>query len=127
MPTNYDKKRLIGFVYTDGSANIYSFEHDGDDYFSITGDVILAVDDSTITDLTAETGTLPLPPKSVAHIYAAYENTTTTATVGSLWVYRTSGAENISGAADYETYHHHRNSSQYETPPNMMPLVRTVS
>jgi hypothetical protein len=114
MPTNYDKKRLIGFVYTDGSANIYSFEHDGDDYFSITGDVILAVNDSTITDLTAETATLPLPPKSVAHIYAAYENTTTTASVGSLWVYRTSGAENVSGAADYETYHHHRNSSQYD-------------
>ena len=30
MPTDYDKKRLVGYVLTDGSANILNFTQQGD-------------------------------------------------------------------------------------------------
>lgn len=77
MPTNYDYKRLIGAVKTDGSANIIAFTQVGD-YFRYTGDVITDVSDSTITDNTFEVGTLSAPPNSLAHIYANATNTAMT-------------------------------------------------
>ena len=77
MPTDYDYKRLIGAVLTDGSANIIGFTQVGD-YFRYTGDVVQDVSDNTITSLTYETGTLSVPPSSLAHIYAGLGNATTT-------------------------------------------------
>lgn len=35
MPTNYDLKRLIGSVYTDGSSDIYAFIQSGDEFIYI--------------------------------------------------------------------------------------------
>ena len=76
MPTNYDYKRLIGSVLTDGSANIIAFLQSGD-YFRYMGDVIQDLNDNTITDDTFETATLSVPPSSIAHVYFEVINTTT--------------------------------------------------
>jgi hypothetical protein len=78
MPTSYDYKRLIGAVTTeDAAANIIGFTQVGD-YFRYTGDVISDVSDATITSDSYETGTLSVPPSSLAHIYAESSNATTT-------------------------------------------------
>ena len=73
MPTNYDQKRLIGWVRTDGSSNITSFIHSGD-YFRLTGDVYTEVSDGTITNATYETLTLTTPPLCLAHIMGVHLN-----------------------------------------------------
>jgi len=54
LPTNYDQKRLIGWVRTDGSANITAFTQVGD-YFRLTGAVFTEVNDNTLTSDTFET------------------------------------------------------------------------
>lgn len=69
MPASYDQKRLIGFVVTDGSANIVAFTQSGD-YFRFTGDVLTEVSDNTITSATYEAATLSVPPSCIADIYA---------------------------------------------------------
>ena len=66
MPTSYNQKRLIGWVMTDASANIYAFTQSGD-YFRL-GDNALMVNDNTITSNTFEDLTLPIPPLSLAHM-----------------------------------------------------------
>ena len=80
MPADYDYKRLIGAVKTDGDANIIKFEH-SDTYFEYVGDALTAppsdIYDVTITDNTWETGTLSsVPPGCVANIYAELSNPT---------------------------------------------------
>jgi hypothetical protein len=92
MPTDYDKKRLIGAVQTEGSANIVGYLQSGD-YFRYF-DFLAAADivDSTITSLSWETGTLRAPPKSLAMVYAYLANGTSTSPAdGQLWL-RTKGA-----------------------------------
>ena len=76
MPTNYDQKRLIGWVRTDASSNITAFIHSGD-YFRLTGDVYLEVNDNTITGDTFETAAFTTPPLSLTHISAIYTSTGT--------------------------------------------------
>ena len=76
-PTNYDQIRLIGWVRTDASNNITAFTQSGD-YFRLIGTKATDISDSSITDDTYETGTLTVPPLSNAHIYAYYNNPTTT-------------------------------------------------
>jgi hypothetical protein len=90
MPTDYDYKRLIGAVMTDGAANIIAFTQSGD-YFRYTGDVLQDINDSTITSLTYEAGTLSVPPSCLAHIYGMLQNITTASNVGQLNI-RTKGA-----------------------------------
>lgn len=68
MPSNYDRKRLIGAVKTDGSGNIIGFIQNGD-RFTYTGDIITDVNDSTITTDTAKVGTLSVPPNCIADVY----------------------------------------------------------
>ena len=97
MPTNYDVKRLIGSVLSNGSANIYAFTQVGD-YFRYTGDVITDVTDNTITSNTFETATLSVPPSCMAHIYASFTNATSTNTSGVLTV-RTKDAADAAGGA----------------------------
>ena len=75
MPTNYDQKRLIGAVRTDGSANIIAFTQSGD-YFRYTGDIIADVSDATMTADTFETGTLSVPPSCLTHVYGYVSGTT---------------------------------------------------
>jgi hypothetical protein len=90
MPTNYDRKRLIGAVRTDVSADILPYLQVGD-YFRYLS-FSTEISDGTITDATYEDGTLLVPPRSLAHIYAAITNFTSTAAVdGKLWI-RTKGA-----------------------------------
>jgi len=67
MPTDYDQKRLIGAVKTDGSANIIAFTQSGN-YFAYTGDVIADISDAS-TSSSFETDTLSVPPSCLAHIY----------------------------------------------------------
>ena len=101
MPTNYTQKRLIGAVKTDGSANIIGFTQVGD-YFRYTGDIIEDVDDNTITSVTYETGTLSVPPSSLAHIYGYVTNVTTTDSNFRLFI-RTAGAADDTGV-DQEAF-----------------------
>ena len=68
MPTNYDQKRLIGWVMTDGSANIYAFQQSGD-YFRITGLPPEILVDGTITANTYETLITQCPPLCEAALY----------------------------------------------------------
>jgi hypothetical protein len=77
LPTNYDQKRLIGWVLTDASANIITFTQSGD-YFRLTGDIIQLLNDSTITSNTYETLTVTAPPLCIAHIYGNMSNASST-------------------------------------------------
>ncbi len=86
MPTNYDKKRLIGYVVTDEVSNIISFAQNGD-YFRMMGANITDISDGTIANLTEETGTLSVPANCLAQIYGHLTNTTTTGTEGVLWIF----------------------------------------
>ena len=72
MPTNYDYKRLIGCVKTDGSANIIAFTHRGD-YFRYTGDVILDIND-TSTTASFETAVISCPANCLAEVYVGAES-----------------------------------------------------
>lgn len=74
MPTNYDYKRLIGFVRTDGSANILAFTHTLPDLFVFTTPINQG-DDTTITSGALETATLPVPPNSIAWITSRSDDT----------------------------------------------------
>lgn len=76
MPTNYDTKRLIGFVKTDGSFNILPFEQSGDLFWFV--DAVTDVNDATITDDTFETGTFSVPPNSLAYLVMNLSGVTTT-------------------------------------------------
>lgn len=81
MPTNYDKRRLIAAMRTDGSVNVLAYVQSGD-YFRYTGDVIPDVADTDMVSDTWKTGTLSVPPKCVALVYAASENGSTTGGLG---------------------------------------------
>ena len=63
---DYDSKRLIAAVMTDGSANIIPYVQSGDyfAYLDEIGDVV----DTTMTANTFETGTLSVPPSCLANI-----------------------------------------------------------
>ncbi len=83
MPADYDQKRLIGAVYTDGTADIYRFTQSGDEFVYV-GDGVSAIpkpiEDATITSLTWETYTLTsIPPSCKARVSAYVTNITTTA------------------------------------------------
>jgi hypothetical protein len=110
MPTNYDKRRLIAAMRTDGSADILSYLQSGD-YFRYMGDVIQDVLDTSITDAAFEVGTLSVPPKAMAHIYAHLNNNTTTAIDGILSI-RTKGAADQSTA--YEAWQYTVNAGPFE-------------
>jgi hypothetical protein len=77
MPTNYDRKRLIGAIRTDTAVDIIAYTQSGD-YFRYTGEIVSDVNDSTITHNTWETGTLSVPPGALAYIYASVANATST-------------------------------------------------
>lgn len=79
MPTNYNYKRLIGMVRTDGSANIVNYSTmeltgGGLDYLWATP----VVDVNTTEDATANTRVLtgvPTGVKTIANVFHAYTNT----------------------------------------------------
>jgi len=62
MPSGWDLKRLIGCVRTDSSNNIVAFTHRGNRFE--WDESIADVTDSTLTDVTYETGTATVPPNS---------------------------------------------------------------
>jgi len=96
LPTNYDYKRLIGGVYTNGSANILSFIHSGN-YFRYMGDAISEVEDGTMTDEGVETLTFTaVPPLCLAHVYCRVLNGTET-NVQSRVGLRTKGSADATG------------------------------
>jgi len=90
MPTSYNQKRLIGWVRTDGSANILTFTQSGD-YFRLTGVIVQEVYDTTITSLTSEDLTMTTPPLCLAHIYGQTVNGAGSFTVQSVFI-KTKGA-----------------------------------
>ncbi len=73
MPTNYDRKRLIGWVRTDASSNIMQFTQAGD-YFLLLAESPQEFADSTLTHNTFETAALTCPPFTLAHIYGSQSN-----------------------------------------------------
>ena len=98
MPTNYDQKRLIGWVRTDGSSNILSFLQSGD-YFRLQGDVVQEVSDATITANTYETLTMTVPPMSEALCYTGFSNTAETGGSMHVWL-KTKGAADSALSGD---------------------------
>tara|TARA_Y100000310_G_scaffold136910_1_gene135807 strand:- start:2379 stop:3581 length:1203 start_codon:yes stop_codon:yes gene_type:complete len=98
MPTSYDYKRLIGAVVTDSSSDFIPFAHSGI-YFRFLGDVITDITDSSITHNTFETGTLSVPPFSVADVYAHSENDSGATGEGNL-VIKTKGAADVVGRVE---------------------------
>ena len=59
MPTNYDQKRRIGAVLTDGSANILGFSQDGDEFLWDDPPLDIDLDDTLGT--TARTDVVSVP------------------------------------------------------------------
>lgn len=92
LPSGYDKKRRIGAVLTNGSANIIGFLQSGD-YMRLTGDIPTVVSDNTITNDTFETTTVKCPPLALAHIYGALSNSSGTSTQGHLAIRAKDAAE----------------------------------
>jgi hypothetical protein len=85
MPTDYDRKRLIGAIKTDATPDILPYTQVGD-YFRYTTP-IQDVNDTTITDDTYEEAAVSVPPSGIAHIYGNLANTTTTSLIdGRLWI-----------------------------------------
>lgn len=68
LPTGFSKYRRIGALRTDASNNLDYVEHRGIDFFF--GAHILDVNDSSMTENTYETGTLSVPPNSMAFGHA---------------------------------------------------------
>lgn len=91
MPTSYDFKRLIGAVHTDGGSDIIAFTQQGDFFRYL--DPIVDVNDNTIVDDTFETGTLSVPPSSLAHVYASGLNSGTTAFSSAVFLRPVGGAD----------------------------------
>ncbi len=72
MPTNYDRKRLIAAIATDSGADIEGYIQRGDDF--VYDGHIADVTDNTLTTLTFETGTLSVPPNSIAKAILYMDN-----------------------------------------------------
>jgi hypothetical protein len=91
MPTNYDRKRLIGAFYNDAASAIVAFKQVGD-YFRYTGAAIIDVNDSSIgaANVFEPAATLSAPPNCLAHIVARATSSGTQA-LGRVTV-RTAGA-----------------------------------
>lgn len=79
VPTGYDKKRLIGGVKTNGSAELLTFTQAADHFYY--GNALTDVNDSTITANTFETGTISAPPSSIAHMFVSGSNDTALAEI----------------------------------------------
>lgn len=90
LPTNYDKKRLIGAVTTNAASNIIAYKQ-VESYFRYTGEIIKDVSDNTITGGVFEAGVLSVPPNSIAHVYSHMANTGETSQWVAVWV-RTPGS-----------------------------------
>lgn len=95
--------RAIGYVVTDGSANILPFEQSGDVFWMQEG--IEDVDDNTITNNAFETATLSIPPNSLGYFTFNLTNAGETATIGVIYI-RTSasstGVGNVNMAANIQ-------------------------
>jgi hypothetical protein len=110
MPANYDYKRLIGAVMTEGAANILPYTQSGD-YFGYKN-IITDVNDATIADNVFETGTLSVPPSSLAYIYGYLANATSVSEAdGSLFII-TKGDTNV--ASDPEAFVHGRVAANFD-------------
>lgn len=69
LPTNYDKKRLIWGVVTNGSAGIQQFTSVGDECWITSEPVDSFAADSSITGSTWETGAALAPPNSIVEMF----------------------------------------------------------
>jgi hypothetical protein len=67
LPTSYDSQRRIGWVRTDGAANILAFTQVGD-YFTLTASI---EDAQAATPTTAESVTLTVPTSTIARFRAS--------------------------------------------------------
>tara|TARA_Y100000310_G_scaffold147940_1_gene147212 strand:- start:449 stop:3943 length:3495 start_codon:yes stop_codon:yes gene_type:complete len=99
MPTNYDYKRLIGFVITDSSSNLLGFRQSGDLFYF--QDAPARLEDTTITNNTFESATAPFPPLCLAILGVIFINTTSTTTVGRIAIRDNGGNEAANSTATY--------------------------
>jgi len=83
LPTNYDLKRLIGFVVTNASANVRSFNHRGNS-FRFTSALVDDVLDASVTT-SFETGTLGAPADCVAYMHMNANPVNMTTGVAKTW------------------------------------------
>ena len=94
MPTDYDKKRLVGAVCTDSSADIVSFIQQGD-YFRYK-DPVREIDGTTISSWTDQE--IHVPPDCLAVVYGYADwNGGASGECGGLWL-RPKGCEDDSGS-----------------------------
>lgn len=91
MPADYDKKRLIAAVVTDGSANIIAYIQSGDEFTLLSN--VGVVTDSTLTTGVFETATIPAPPLSMLKIFGQLNNPSTTGNAGSLRIQVQGGSD----------------------------------
>ena len=99
MPASYTKKRLLGFVNIDSSANLYDFKHIGDYFWHEDATALDDVSDSTIVNEVFEAGTISCPPDCLAYLFFTVDNPTATGNIGLGMIRRTgSNAAASSGA-----------------------------
>lgn len=75
MPSGFTKKYLLGAILTNAGNNIIAFEQAGSSYCNLK-EYFTFVNDSTMTNDTYETVTIPAPPSSIAQIMANVSNPT---------------------------------------------------
>jgi hypothetical protein len=124
LPTNYDQKRLIGWVQTDSSSNIIAFTQVGD-YFRLTGDILSVLSDATITSSTYESVTMTTPPLCMAHFYGGHRNTSTSGLDGRVF-FRTSGAADDS-STDAEAFCTNAQAAAFDRSTNLGMVLTNSS
>jgi len=102
MPTNYDQKRLIGWVRTDGSANIITFKQTGD-YFKLAGVELKDLNDGSITASTYETATLTCPPSCIANLAIYVVDTSSSSGSQYFWIRPVGSSWGVGGGSAYHS------------------------
>jgi hypothetical protein len=116
MPTNYDLKRLIGAMSTDGSSNWYRFNQNGDYFhYNSTGTGAYPprdVNDNTLTSTVWETGTFSAPPHAIVSVFALCANSTGTQAGNALYI-RKPGTATWGGAPYHQDISYDNPGTQY--------------
>ncbi|KKN42348.1 hypothetical protein LCGC14_0714060 [marine sediment metagenome] len=82
LPVDYTSGRIAGVIRNNGSSNIIAFDHPKAGHYYRFRDPIKDVSDSTMENDTGKTGTLTVPPNTLAHVRAhATESSGTTVAI----------------------------------------------
>jgi hypothetical protein len=103
MPTNYNYKRLIGAVKTDGSANILAMVWQGD-HAQFTAAPVVDVDTAAVTDKTLTTATLSVPPNSIARVVAHLFNASSSNTNDQRFILQRKGGPKTASTMAHQSF-----------------------